>query len=354
MELKHYLRAIRRHWWVVVGVALVTVPALLFLTPHETSYETSGSYVVRPRSVLPEETVRATEALNRSVEINATYARIVRSDAVKERADDEMADRGIPTDGLAIESEVVVGTNILEIGATGSDPDAVAAYAEAVGRSAIEYLDEVGEVYLLRQLDPPGDPDPVASNQSLTVIVGVVFGLLAGAVLAFVLEYLRESAAVESQPILDRLTGLYSDEYFASRLSQELSRCGVPPELPSRPRSAATNGFHGPVVTVGNLFLTSSDGSPLRPLNRRDAGQALLARLRQHDVLAYLGDDTFAVLLPDLTAKEADEILDAWRDSLVARDGVATGALRVSAVTCECNAEGLSGAEEIVRRAWAR
>jgi capsular polysaccharide biosynthesis protein len=354
VELKHYLRAIRRHWWVVVGVVLVTVPALLYLTPQQTSYETSGSYVVRPRSVLPGETVRATEALNRGVEINATYARIVRSDAVKERAQDELAARGISTEGLSIKSEVVVGTNILEIGAAGSDPDAVAAYAEAVGRSAVDYLDEAGEVYLLRQLDPPGDPDPVASNQSLTVVVGVVFGLLAGAVLAFVLEYLRESAVVESQPILDRLTGLYSDEYFVSRLGQELSRCGVPPELPSRAVPTRACERHGPVVTVGNLTLSSSDGSPLRPLSRRDAGQALLARLRQHDVLAYLGDDTFAVLLPDLSAAEADEILDSWQDHLVARDGVASSSVRVSTEICECSAEGLAGAEEIVRRAWAR
>lgn len=350
MELKHYLRAIQRHWWVVVGVVLVTVPALLYLTPQNDSYESSGSYVVRPRSVQPDETVRATEALNRGVEINATYARIVRSDAVQERALADLAFRGISTEGLSITSEVVVGTNIIEIGATGSDPDAVAAYAEAVGRSAVDYLDEVGEVYLLRELDPPDDPEPVASNQRLTVVVGVVFGLLAGSVLAFVLEYLRESAAVESQSILDRLTGLYSDEYFASRLSQELSRCGVPPELPSRfvPTPASE-----PVVTVGHLTLSSSDGSPLRPLSRRDAGQALLARLRRQDVLAYLGDDTFAVLFPDLSAAEAAEILGAWQEHLVARDGVASSSVRVSTEICECSAEGLAGAEEIVRRAWA-
>jgi capsular polysaccharide biosynthesis protein len=357
VELRQYLRALKRHWWVVGGVALVTVLALSFVWQPKTVYETSGTYVVRPRSAEAGETVRATEALNRGVEINATYARIARSDAVKERAQDRLAAQALPTDGLAVRSEVVAGTNILEIGATGSDPDTVAAYATAIGEEAAAYLDDLGEVYLLQELDPPGDPDVVASNGTLTMVVGVTFGLLAGAVLAFAIEYLREPALPDAHGMWDRHTGVYSDEYFLSRLRQELARCEVPPELPSRPEALKPDGARPPMFTAGLVTLSNGHAgtdAALLPLERRDAGQALMARLRPQDILAYVGDDTFAVLLPDLSADRTDEILNGWGDRLAGRAGAAPVTLQATVRTCECNADGLAGDEEIVRLACTR
>jgi capsular polysaccharide biosynthesis protein len=357
VELRQYLRAIWRHWWVVAGVAVVTLVALLLLRPESTTYETSGTYVVRPRSVDPGEGLRAQEALNRAVEINATYARITRSDAVEERAQQALSARGIPTEGLEVRSEVVVGTNILEIGATGSNREAVAAYAAALGDAMTSYLDDLGEVFRLQELDPVGDPEIVPSNRTLTMVVGLTFGLLAGAVLAFGIEYLREPAAPSSQGIWDRLTGVYSDEYFLSRLRQELGRCDVPPELPRRAGSARA-GERVPVVTMGLLSLWSLDsqgfGTPPLPIERRDAGQALLARLRPQDVLAYVGDDTFAVLFPDLSASRAEKILVDWRDRLATTSGSGAASMLATVRTCECDARGLAGDEEIVRLACAR
>ena len=356
MELKQYLRAIARNWWIVAGVAGVTVLALALVGQPKTVYETSGTYVIRPRSDEPSATVRATEALNRGVEINATYARIARSEAVTERAQEELTSIGLSTEGLRVRSEVVAGTNIIEIGATGSDPEAVAAYATAVGVAAGAYLDELGELYLLQELDPPGDPDVVASNGTLTLIVGLIFGLLAGVVLAFGREYLREPAAPDSEGIWDRQTGLYSDEYFLSRLRQELARCDVPSDLPTRP-SATPAGACAPAFTVGLLTVSSRNGAGadglVPPLERRYAGQALLARLRPQDVLAYVGDDTFAVLFPDLRARRADAILTSWEDHVAARTGAGSPSWRAVVRTCECDARGLAGDEEIVRLAGA-
>ena len=312
MELKRYMRAIMRRWWIVVGVAFVTVVAMSLLWPQSSSYETSGSYVVRARTGGTNDPVRATEALNRSVEINATYARIARSDAVKDRALVQLSEDGIPTEGLQVTSQVVPGTNILEIGATGPDPEAVTAYAQALGTAATAYLDDLGEVYLLKQLDPPGDPKAAASSRLLTVLVGLTFGTLAGAVLAFAVEYLKEEDETNPQGIWERATGLYSQEYFSSRLHQELGRCQVPPDLPTRVEPAVTPGQRprrrraGSLFTVGRITLSAGDpamngsmnGAAPGPLDRRDVGQALLGRLRPQDVLAYMGDDSFARPVP--------------------------------------------------------
>jgi len=356
VELRYYLRAIVRNWWIVAGVTLITVLALYFFRPVGTTYETSATYVVRPRSLVAAESVRATEALNRGVEINATYARIVRSDAVKQRARRQLTSLGISTEGLGVTSEVIPGTNILEIGATGSDPAAVAAYASAVGEAAATYLDDLGEVYLLEELDPPGDPSVLGSNNTLTLLVGMTLGLLAGAVLAFGREYMREPAAPGVQGIWDRDTGLYSDGYFLTRLRQELGRCGVPTDLPTRASSSPPR--HNPLFTVGLVALAPGDGSRaaagIAPLERRDAGQALQARLRPEDILAYVGDDTFAVLFPDLAAARAGEILVGWRDRLAETSGAGSAAKLATVTTCECSSLGLAGHEEIVRLACAR
>jgi capsular polysaccharide biosynthesis protein len=364
VELKRYMRAIMRRWWIVVGVALVTVLALSFLWPQSSSYETSGSYVVRPRSDPGDDPVRATEALNQGVEINATYARIARSEAVKDRALEQLAEDGITTEGLQVRSQVVPGTNILEIGATGSDRDAVAAYAEALGVAATDYLDDLGEVYVLRELDPPGDPKAVASSRLLTVLVGLTFGVLAGAVLAFVVEYLKEEDEPTAQGLWDRGTGLYSQEYFTSRLSQELSRCQVPPDLPTRVDPPLAPGQRprrrragSPLVTVGRVTLSAGDpatnGAAPGLLDRRDVAQALLGRLRPQDVLAYLGDDSFGVLFPDMRIDGANDVLGSWVEHLAVREGTEGGPVHATVQTCECSADGLAGDEEVVRLAVA-
>jgi len=117
-------------------------------------------------------------------------------------------------------------------------------------------------------------------------------------------------------------------------------------------RCARTPMFTAGLVTVSNGHAGAD--AALLPLERRDAGQALMARLRPQDILAYVGDDTFAVLLPDLSADRTEEILAGWGDRLAGRAGAAPVTLQVTVRTCECNADGLAGDEEIVRLADAR
>ena len=64
--------------------------------------------------------------------------------------------------------------------------------------------------------------------------------------------------------------------------------------------------------------------------------------------------ETDAVLFPDLAADRADEILVGWRDRLAETSGAGSAAKLATVTTCECNADGLAGHEEIVRLACAR
>ena len=131
---------------------------LAFVSGQSNTFESTGTWVVRPREGESGEVVRATDALNRGVEINSTYARIARSDVIKGRAKEDLISNGVPTSGLSVVARVVPGTNIIEIGAKGHDPVAVTAYASAVGDQTAEYLDETGEVFQLQLLDAPEEP----------------------------------------------------------------------------------------------------------------------------------------------------------------------------------------------------
>jgi GGDEF domain-containing protein len=98
-----------------------------------------------------------------------------------------------------------------------------------------------------------------------------------------------------------------------------------------------------------------SDSRP-RPADLRDAAQALLPRLRLEDLLAYLGDDTFVVLLPDMPVSAAEELLNEWSENLTsAGSGRGSGGptIHASVGVCENGAEGLLGDEESVRIAQA-
>lgn len=363
VELKRYLQIVGRRWKIVVLVALATIGfTVYFVSGQSPSYESTGTYVVRPRNVEPDQAVEATAALSRGAEINSTFARIARSDIVKTRAKDVLRASGTPTSGLSVRSQVLPGTNILEIGATGDDPDVVAAYAAAVGEQTSAYLDDTGEVYLLQQLDAPDVPDEAtASNDVLTLIVGAVFGLGAGAAIAFAAEYLGEPSESSAMAIWDETTWAYTEDYFRHRLRQEMSRCNIPTDMRARPEPKRRRNIAYGAFTVGLLTIhtgdESSNGSDPGPTpeDLREAAHALQPHLRVQDIFAYIGDDTFGIIFPDLPVEPAREVLTDWTDFI---DGAGTSRgdvkpVRVSVRVCECDGKGFLGDAETVRIANA-
>ena len=363
MELKRYLQIVGKRWVIVLIVTAATVAATFFaISGRSATYESDGTFIVRPRVVDPEEAVRATDALNRGVEINSTLARIARSDIVKSRAKDQLRDAGLPTSGLSVRSAVLPGTNIIEIGATGRAPDVVAAYAAAIGEETSRYLDEIGEVYVLQQLDAPAVPDePVASSDTLTLIVSGVFGFAAGAALAFAADYLGEQSEPSAMAIWDETKGAYTEPYFRHRLLQEMGRCNISTDMRARPEPKHRRNIAYGAFTLGLLTIDASDvqtnGSEPRPMPDvlREAAHFLQPLLRVEDIFAYVGDDTFGVIFPDLPLEPARAVLTQWIEHIEAaatsRDGVTP--VRVTVRVCECDGKGFLGDAETIKLANA-
>ena len=386
MELRRYLDIIVRRWWIALTAFAVTTGATMFwVLPQPKVYESAGTFVVGPRAVNAEESVRAFDTLARGEAINATYASIASSDLVRARAEARV-DPSIETNGLDVSAEVLTGTNILEISVRGSDPEAVKELAVAVSQEAVSYVSDSDEGYKLSPLDEPRlNSSPVAPNKSLTIATGVFLGALLGLGLAFLIEYLaaqlgnpsrgatanefsylalarsaadlggRGSAAEPvvaagtatetAEALLDQEaeedTGVEDERSLKVELEREIDRA-------SRGEGAFSFALMSVTVELGiSPTLPWSFGSPKR------IARVLSSTLSEEDTLARLDDGRLAVLLRNMRATEAEALMLDWEmvvASLAGRDnGVRASAVHVATSVCGFGDGRFSGDHEAVR-----
>ena len=306
MELRRYLQIVRRRWRLVLGAFAFTTAATAWLVMSQPPvYESKGTFVVRPQSQDPEQAVEAVGTLIRGVQINATYAEIARSERIRARAEAQLGD-STSTSGLSVTAEALTGTNILSISVRGRDPSLAHEFAAAIGTETMAYVQQLNDTYQLEPLDPASVPrHPVGPSKLLTIALGAIFGMMLGSGLALLGEYLREGR--REHPEQDRpVEG--SSEISAERPSEE----GPSDErtFPLRLRDEmlrvrrAGRSFSLGIITVSARMDTER------------VARALEQRLRDEDVLASLGNGSYAVLLPDVSADEAEELLIDWERTL--------------------------------------
>lgn len=312
MELKLYLNILKKRWWIVVASFLVTlIPTIMFVLQQPWIYESKASFVIRPRSSFAaneEEFVKAIDTLSRRVEINTTFAEVADSSLIKQRALERLELSSQGRKGLKVNGKVKAGTNVLEIVVQGPNPGVVKDFAEAVSLETKSYISGLYDVFELEPLDAAKDPgSPVSPNKPLNIALGGIFGLLMGVSLVFLLEYLQEPIKKDlGFNIVDPETGVYNEPYLRLRLSQELSR------------SIQDNySFSLALIKVkernrlrGVMHPFSADRAALQ------LSVAIESILRDEDVLAYLGNSTFALLLPNRSGEETQRLLANRRSKM--------------------------------------
>jgi capsular polysaccharide biosynthesis protein len=163
------------------------------------TYQSSATFLVRPRSDDASEDARAFDALIRGVTINTTYASIARSQLIRDRAEDRM-DPEARADDMSVSANVLTDTNIVSLNVKGPDSDHVFDLAKAISAEVVEYVNGLSDVYVLQPLDEPTRAEnPIATNRTLTISVGVVLGLALGVGLALLIEYLRKGGTTPRQ-----------------------------------------------------------------------------------------------------------------------------------------------------------
>jgi succinoglycan biosynthesis transport protein ExoP len=200
MEFNDVLRAIwRRRLLVVIFVAVTTLFAVLFALSRAPKYESVSTLALTPSSEGGFITPEQLDA------VLGTYARTAKSSLIKNKAEDKL---GEPLPG-SVETGTSPGTGIMQIIGTAESGDDAAVVAKTVSAAFIRYLSN-NKFVQPEIVDPATAPDsPVQPRPPLIIAIGIILGLLGGALLAYFVEQLRgriESASdvgeVTSVPLI--------------------------------------------------------------------------------------------------------------------------------------------------------
>lgn len=307
MDLSRYWAVVRDHWVFFVGGLVITaLLASVFALNQPDVYRSSATFVVRPRVVEGSEVVRAIDTLNRSVEIGSTYAFIARSDLIKDLARDTLDDE---VGSVSIGADLIPGTNVVEIVATGQDPVDTATMAEAVGQETVAYVANLQDAFELVPLDSAEVPDdPFSPNRSLTIAFGVLFGLGVGFLMAMAAQLAKEwRQRPTREDVTDTYTGVYSEEYFNAKFRQEVLRA----KRRRRSFSLGLMKFAADHRTHQSV--------PSQPVLRQVA-VVLQGMVGPEEIIAYLGDGVFGVIMLEYDVARADWQLKQWKKEIEAYD----------------------------------
>jgi|GEM_PF-2468205 len=201
MEFRELLQLFwRRRWLIALTVVATTVLAGIFAFTRTDEYES-----VSILALTPTQTAAGFVTPDTLDALLGTYAQTAQS---KLMANEAELETGEELHGK-IETATHTGTGILEIAGIADTPEAAQVTAAAVSRAFVNYL---GANRLLEPeiVDPANTPtEPSGPSDALIIAIGVILGLIAGALLAYAVEQVRgrierasDVAAVTPLPII--------------------------------------------------------------------------------------------------------------------------------------------------------
>ena len=204
MELRQYWQIVRRRLWIVLALLLIVGVASLIMRPKRApAYQTSMRFVL---GVEPEAKTGDYYTYDKYYTwLTAEYlvddaAELVRSGAFAQAVSNKLAGQGISLPAGAIQGSTQSGRlhRILTVGITWGDAGQLAhisnAVAELLPTEIARHLAQVGQSNVTASLiDTPAiSAVGPGLREKLDLPIRLVLALLAGIVLAFVLDYLDD------------------------------------------------------------------------------------------------------------------------------------------------------------------
>ncbi len=290
MEIRHYLKMLKKGWWIVLLTALIALN-VAFITAYftEPTYLASAKFIVSPNPTVVDEydVVNSLEALDKR-SIVATYGEFLNSRRVYLSAQEAL---GVDDDTMgeySVAAVVLPEANILELSITGPNPQLAAAIANSIGSLTIDSVSRLYRAYDVSVLDAAIAPTvPISPQPIRDASLALALGLIAGISLAI----LSEQISVPLETYRDRLridttTGVYKRQYFERLLESELT------ENPDDALSLGIIELSGLQELLGTL----PDNAINWILNQ--VTDILRQELRGNDAIARWNENSFALMLP--------------------------------------------------------
>lgn len=310
MELRLYLQILLKRWWLVVPLTLISLTLAVFWSySRPLVYQSTATYVTRLGEGLTSvgDTLYALDTFTGRQRLFVTYCEVMKSRSVVDRAvqigniDPNMID----WDLYSIACNVVPESNVIIVIVRGPSASLVERLAQAIGVAGMARASGLYKFIGLEELDPP-NVEEAPANRAQQGLLGGMVGFVLGVGLAFTLEYLRSpTERLEMASIRHPKLGIYNERYFQQRLVEEINRA----RSRNRPLSLAL------------LRLTPTEDFSLLPAEAEDillraAALRLQDKIRAGDIIAYLGRHTFAILLPETPAHEAQRLIGSLHEDI--------------------------------------
>jgi capsular exopolysaccharide synthesis family protein len=209
VELRAYVEAIRRRWWILLlGPVLAGLAAYLVSTAMTPIYRASALILVNQTETAG--VVQYNDVLT-SERLTNTYAQLVERRPVLTAVRDQL-DLPIGEDQLAamIDVSTVASTQLLRIAVESADPTLAALAANATSQVFIadnaSHLSRPGTVSVVEEAAVP--TAPVKPRIALNTALAVVLGLVVAGLAVFAVEYLDDT--VKSADDVEALASITS------------------------------------------------------------------------------------------------------------------------------------------------
>ena len=292
MEIRAYLKFIQRRWKIILPLLIATLAITAYLTMKiQPVYEASATYIVRINSASDEKnSISALNTLISSDDIPATYAKVANSRLIKRKAADQLGLSSSQRSGLSSNSQLVAGTNVIEVIAKGTDPVIVMDYANEVGDQMLQYASTLYGTYELISLDEAAQPRrPISPDVFTNLLLGTILGLSLGIGMALIIEYWQTSiqSGLKTFPLAAPQPGLIEVDQFNAAIDKAL----------------AASQISGNPVSVALLEVGISETSISENMQEKAwlpmVARTLLSGLQSNDRICILDDSVLAVYMPD-------------------------------------------------------
>jgi capsular exopolysaccharide synthesis family protein len=332
VDLRGYVRAIRKNWWIVVACVLLGAGAATFMNLRATpQYQSKVEFFVSTPTADGGNALQADQYAQRRVN---SYVGLLTSERLAERV---LADTGLTRSVASVQRSISasadLNTVLLSATVTDSSPDASLAIASAVANDLgplVDQYDDRGDGSANVELNVISGPTLNSTPVSPKTKTNLALGLAAGLVVGIVLALLRElsDTSVRSPNALQSLTG----RPVLGVLNYDRRAKRAPLELDSRARSVRAEAFRQlrtnlQFVDLGSpvhvLVVTSSvadEGKSSTAVNLAvaiaDSGRSVVlieADLRRPRVAEYLGLESSVGLTNVLVGQaQVEDVLQPW------------------------------------------
>ncbi|RDU36044.1 capsular biosynthesis protein [Neobacillus piezotolerans] len=229
LSLREAAGVLRRRLWLVIALSLSTalVAGILSFFVLEPQYEYSSQFLVNqksPRGVTGDD-------IRTNVELINTYKGIIHSPIILDGVIKELKLK-MPAEKLREKINILSEESSQLVTVKVADPDperaaAIANWTVRIFQMKIPQLMNVDNVKIISEARVEADSQPVFPNKGLNITIGIIIGTIAGAGIAYALEYLDSAVKTERDiseklhvPVLGVISHIKDQDFASVRRSR--------------------------------------------------------------------------------------------------------------------------------------